>query len=48
MKEGIVMNYPMNHLTNTSMTITLKNNMQNQLEGDHINELQEWEGLSSG
>jgi hypothetical protein len=48
MKEGIVMNYLMNDLTNTSITIALKNNMKNQLEGDHINELQEWEGLSSG
>lgn len=40
MKEGIVMNDP--------MTLTLKPNLKNQLEEEHINGLQEWEGLSSG
>jgi hypothetical protein len=40
MKVGIVMNYPMNAAFN--------NNMMYQLEEEHINELQEWEGLSSG
>jgi hypothetical protein len=40
MKEGIVMNYSLN----TALNI----NVKYQLEEEHINELQEWEGLSSG
>jgi hypothetical protein len=40
MKEGIVMNHP--------LTVVLNNNTKYQLEEEHINELQEWEGLSSG
>jgi hypothetical protein len=40
MKEGIVMNHPINAVLNI--------NMKYQLEEEHINELQEWEGLSSG
>jgi hypothetical protein len=40
MKVGIVMNHP--------LTVALNNNMKYQLEEEHINELQEWEGLSSG
>jgi hypothetical protein len=40
MKEGIVMNH--------SLTAAINNNTKYQLEEEHINELQEWEGLSSG
>jgi hypothetical protein len=40
MKVGIVMNQP--------LTLALNNNTKYQLEEEHINELQEWEGLSSG
>jgi hypothetical protein len=46
MKEAIVMNKPTNQPTN--QPLTLKHTMKNQLEGEHINGLQEWEGLSSG
>jgi len=44
MKQAIVMSQASNH----PMTLTLTHNMKNQLEGEHINGLQEWEGLSSG
>jgi hypothetical protein len=47
MKYAIVMNHP-KHLINDTMTIALINNPKYQLEEEHINELQEWEGLSSG
>jgi hypothetical protein len=44
MKDAIVRNQPTNH----PMTAALNNIKSYQLEEEHINELQEWEGLSSG
>jgi hypothetical protein len=41
MKEGIV-------LINNQSNSAFNNNMMYQFEEEHINELQEWEGLSSG